>query len=103
MGTELQYALNLFSTSSKNHGDIVNIKTAEFWTSSTKGLLKNKFQTGVNQIRESMERMLEQYNRESMKKTMLKQEEIFKEQVLLNFLFLKRLRTPTVNFDYLTS
>lgn len=81
MGTELQYVLNLLSTLSTKHGDIVKIRTAEFSPISRKGLLKDKFQTGFSQIQESMERMLEQHNRESMKKTMLKQEEIFKEQV----------------------
>lgn len=81
MGTKLQYALNLLSTPSNNHDRSINIETTDAWVCSRKSVLKDSVRIGFNQLQESMDRMLQQYNRESLKKTMLNQEEIFKEQV----------------------
>ncbi|KAG9456335.1 hypothetical protein H6P81_000843 [Aristolochia fimbriata] len=43
--------------------------------------LNENIGTGFPQLEGSMDRLLEQYNRESIRKTMLKQEEAFREQV----------------------
>lgn len=82
MGTELQYVLNLAALLKRNvdtlnpEGDI-----GESWAYSRERFSKENITTGFDWLQESMDRMLEQYNRESVRKMMLKQEKIFKEQV----------------------
>lgn len=72
MGTELQYVLNPLNT----EGDI-----GESWAYSRERFSKENITTGFDWLQESMDRMLEQCNRESVRMMMLKQEKIFKEQV----------------------
>eukprot|EP00262_Sarcandra_glabra_P009971 TRINITY_DN24804_c0_g1_i1.p1 TRINITY_DN24804_c0_g1~~TRINITY_DN24804_c0_g1_i1.p1 ORF type:complete len:257 (+),score=44.03 TRINITY_DN24804_c0_g1_i1:195-965(+) len=83
MGTELQYAVNLLANLPKKKVDAVTTvaEAADSWACSQKRFLNETIQTGFNQFQESMDRFLEQLSGESVRKTMLKQDEIFKEQV----------------------
>ncbi|OVA00920.1 hypothetical protein BVC80_9081g85 [Macleaya cordata] len=81
MGTELQHPVDLLTT-------LKRIKTCESVTNSgcweifKNRSVKHKLtSTETDQLQHSMDRLLEQYDRESVRTTMLKQEEIFKEQV----------------------
>ncbi|XP_058068006.1 uncharacterized protein LOC131217197 [Magnolia sinica] len=82
MGTELQYALDPLATLPQNDRNAVTVafKTSNPWAYSRQRFLEEN-RTGSDKIQESMDKSLEQYNRESVRKTMLKQEEIFKDQV----------------------
>ncbi|XP_077236794.1 ras guanine nucleotide exchange factor Q-like protein [Tasmannia lanceolata] len=83
MGTKLHHALNPLATFPKNNGDSVDIgfDTTESWDCSTERIQKENTRTSFNQLQESMDRLLEQCNKESVRKMMLKHEEIFNEQV----------------------
>lgn len=83
MGTELQYVLNPLPALLKRNVDALNTKgdIRDSWAYSRERFFKENITTGFDWLQKSMDRMLEQYNRESVKKMMLKQEKIFKEQV----------------------
>ncbi|XP_068648206.1 uncharacterized protein [Aristolochia californica] len=80
MGTKLHHAVNLLPNKKIEAVDISRDLTHS-WACSREGILKENIGTGFYQLEESMDRLLEQYNRESIRKTMLKQEETFTEQV----------------------
>ncbi|KAF8392875.1 hypothetical protein HHK36_021114 [Tetracentron sinense] len=80
MGTELQYAVHLLATLPKNNCDAINTSDArEFFKNRL--LKENTQRIGFDKLQDSMDRFLEEYNRESLRKTMLTHEEIFKDQV----------------------
>lgn len=83
MGTELQYVLNPLAALLKKNVDALNPEgdIGESWAYSRERFSKENITTGFDWLQESMDRKLEQYNRESVRKMMLKQEKIFKEQV----------------------
>ncbi|KAK1315848.1 hypothetical protein QJS10_CPA05g02373 [Acorus calamus] len=84
MGTTLQqYSSNLLAKFPKNDTDAIDIgqETGHYLGYSENKLLKEKVRTGFNQLQESMDRLLEQCNRETVRNTMLKHEEVFREQV----------------------
>ncbi|XP_043719980.1 uncharacterized protein LOC122667675 [Telopea speciosissima] len=81
MGTELQYTVNpLASIPKSTNQNAVNTKDS--WEFFQKILLKKNIEkSGFDKFQDSMDRLFEEFNRESVKKTMLRHEEIFKEQV----------------------
>ncbi|XP_068653340.1 uncharacterized protein [Aristolochia californica] len=83
MGTKLHQAVNLLPTLANKKVEAVDIgrDLTHSWACSREGFPKEKIGTGYHQLEDSMDRLLEQYNRESLRKTMLKQEETFRDQV----------------------
>lgn len=83
MGTELQYVLNPLATLPERNVDALNVKgdAADSWAYSRERFFKENISAGFHRLQESMDRMLVQYNKESVKKMMLKQEKMFREQV----------------------
>ncbi|KAL5974028.1 hypothetical protein ACLOJK_030690 [Asimina triloba] len=83
MGTELQYAFDPLATLENNNSNAVSreFRRANCWACTGQRFLKANTSTCRNRIQKSMDKSLEKYNRESVRKTMLKQEEIFREQV----------------------
>lgn len=81
MGTDLQNTLNPLGPLQKGNGDALNIVgvPADSWAYLKKRFLRENL-TSFNWLQESMDRLLEQYNRDSLREMMLKQEGIFKEQ-----------------------
>ncbi|PSS01335.1 Exocyst complex component like [Actinidia chinensis var. chinensis] len=82
MGTKLQYAMNPLITTTPN-SDSFSVSTFNDWDCfQYKGLkAKDTTSTVLNRFEDSMDRFLEQHNIESIKKTMLMHEDIFKHQV----------------------
>ncbi|ONK69580.1 uncharacterized protein A4U43_C05F24460 [Asparagus officinalis] len=83
MGLKLQPSSNLLTTFLKNNHDVGALI---FTSQDTKLDLNNRSRklvgsTGFDQIPVSMERVLEQNSKERMRNTMMRQEEIFKQQV----------------------
>ncbi|PIA40817.1 hypothetical protein AQUCO_02400109v1 [Aquilegia coerulea] len=74
MGTTLQHAVDLLAILPKKH-KIYGIHNSDFREVFENHFLQNPLTGG------SMDRRLEQFNQESVRITMLKHEEIFKEQV----------------------
>ncbi|KAA8535673.1 hypothetical protein F0562_030676 [Nyssa sinensis] len=80
MGTELQYAINPLANSQNNN--IFAANRLDDWDClENKGLKENLQTVALDKLQCSMDRMLEQHNLESIKKTMLMHEDIFKQQV----------------------
>ncbi|XP_042479046.1 uncharacterized protein LOC122059992 [Macadamia integrifolia] len=81
MGTELQYTVNPLASIPKSSNQNA-VKTKDSWEFFQKRLFKDNIQeAGFEKFQDSMDRLFEEFNRESVKKTMLMHEEIFKEQV----------------------
>ncbi|KAK1275442.1 hypothetical protein QJS04_geneDACA004026 [Acorus gramineus] len=83
MGTTLQYSVNLIANIPKNSTDAINTgqETGHFLSYFENKHPKEEPQTGFDQLQESMDMLLEQCNREIIRNTMLKHEEVFKDQV----------------------
>ncbi|KAK9275347.1 hypothetical protein L1049_022611 [Liquidambar formosana] len=81
MGTKLQSAINPLATSPTSGSFTLN--SVDDWDYFQGKVLKEKYlqRTGLDKLQDSMDRMLEQHNIESIKKTMLMHEDIFKHQV----------------------
>lgn len=94
MGTELQYVLNPLATLPERNVDALNVKgdSADSWASSRERFFKENISAGFHRLQESMDRMLEQYNKESVKKMMMKQEKMFREQVKMTIKSMSLLR-----------
>lgn len=84
MGTKLQYATNVLETT-PNTSSIVPIQLDECnylrYRSIKEKVLESSTSAGLGKIQDSMDRMLEKCSIESIKKTMLMHEDIFKHQV----------------------
>lgn len=86
MGLKLQPSCNLLTTSLKNNRDAGPLI---FTSQDTRIDLNNRLQkfdslTGLEQVQGgSMDRLFKQNNRECLRNTMMRQEEIFKQQVQL--------------------
>lgn len=83
MGLKLQPSCNLLTTLLKNNRDAGPLI---FTSQDTRIDLNNRLRklvslTGLEQVQGSMDRLLEQNNRECVRNTMMRQEEIFKQQV----------------------
>ncbi|XP_019431518.1 PREDICTED: uncharacterized protein LOC109338686 isoform X2 [Lupinus angustifolius] len=78
MGTKVEYAINLLETSLES-----NNFTVDVWEHyQNKGLTNNHYSIGANKLQDPMDRrVLEKNHIESIKKTMLMHEDIFKQQV----------------------
>lgn len=88
MGTKIECAIDpLAATSSANNNNSFTLhytSTVDDWDYFQIREQKNKFQTSTgigNNFRDSMDRMLEKHNIESIKKTMQIHEDIFRHQV----------------------
>ncbi|XP_010914195.1 uncharacterized protein [Elaeis guineensis] len=81
MGTKLHGTHNVFTTLLKNNRHVVtfDLSTPDSWARFSNILLKTGGQTAFNYLPESMDRL--QNNRESVRNTMLRHEEIFRQQV----------------------
>lgn len=82
MGTKLQYMINVLATSPNNSR--LTEKPMEDWDYFKNKELKVDFKrTCIDKLHNSMDRILEQNNVETIKKTMLMHEDLFKHQVIL--------------------
>lgn len=96
MGTKLQSAINPLATSPTSSSFTLN--SVDDWDYFQGKGLKEKYlqRTGLDILQDSMDRMmLEQHNIESIKKTMLMHEDIFKHQV--RCLLLSHIRNGILN------
>ncbi|XP_027332794.1 uncharacterized protein LOC113847736 [Abrus precatorius] len=75
MGTKIEYSINLLATLvDSNNLSVGGVHVWEHYQS-------NHQRTGIYKLRDPMDRMLDRNNKESIKKTMQKHEDIFKHQV----------------------
>lgn len=81
MGTKIEHAVDPLTATStnSNHGFTLQYRVDDWNYLQARKL--NKFQKTDNNFSDSMEKMLEKHNIESIKKTMQVQEKIFKHQV----------------------
>lgn len=83
MGTKLHQMNNLFTTLQKTNCNVVNagLRSSDIGAISDNISLKVSVVGGLNQLKASMERQLDCCDTDSLRNTMLKHEEIFKQQV----------------------
>ncbi|PSR85203.1 Trigger factor like [Actinidia chinensis var. chinensis] len=82
MGNKLQYAMNPLIETTPNNDSFIVSTFNDRDCFQNKGLkAKDTTSTVLNRFEDSMDRFLKQHNIESMKKTMLMHEDIFKHQV----------------------
>ncbi|KAF6142332.1 hypothetical protein GIB67_023357 [Kingdonia uniflora] len=79
MGTKIECVVDHLASLQRNYS-IDAIKSSDYSELYTKGLLKNA-KTAPYQFQKSMDRLLEKYDKESARNTIIKQEEMFKGQV----------------------
>jgi len=87
MGLKLRHSCNLLTTLLKNKHDVGALVVASQDTliDLNNRLLKLVSPTGLDTVQLSMDRLLEQNNRDYLRNTMMSQEEIFKQQVKCYF------------------
>ena len=83
MGTKLQYMINVLATSPNSSR--LTEKPMDDWDYFKNKELKVDFKRNcIDKLHNSMDRILEQNNVETIKKTMLMHEDVFKHQVRWN-------------------
>ncbi|XP_031480238.1 uncharacterized protein LOC116250617 [Nymphaea colorata] len=83
MGTEVQYLVNVSVDLSNSNSDVGKLRPgrADTWLSLNRRTLSIEGKSGFREIQGTMDKLHDWFNRDSVKRTMLKHEEIFKEQV----------------------
>lgn len=92
MGTELHHAVSQLHETLHNQKSNA-LRTSHYWSHPKKIDTKERTRTTIGQSQVTMDRFQEQFNRDTMRQTIIKQEELFREQVSSSTIISKILAT----------